>query len=183
MDSFGAKTRLLAGADKGLLLVIFYKGGWCPSCNVQMHDFSVHYTEFSKRGVALVGVSVDKPDYLSTTRNEYSLPFPVLSDPTLVAHSAYHVVDHVSGVGAFMLARMGANLAERSGQDHHNVAIPSLFLVDARHKVRFRHADKDYGTRPSQKQILAAIDAVLASAASGSEASASSATTPAPRVE
>jgi peroxiredoxin len=150
VESGGSKWKLLTGAKHGAVLVIFYKGGWCPSCNMQMHDFSLHYKDYAKRGVSLVGVSVDKPDHATATRTEYSLPFPVLSDPDLVAHKAYKVTEHVSGFGAFMLARMGADLSARSGKDHHDVAIPSLFLIDQKHIVRFRHADPDYSTRPSQ---------------------------------
>jgi peroxiredoxin len=159
LDAKGRTVSMLEGTAKGPVLVVFYKGGWCPSCNYQIHELSSSYAEFERRGVSIVAVSVDGTSFASATESEYHVPFPILSDPDLAAHEAYRVVDDVGAVGAFMLARMGADLAKRSGKSHHHVAIPSLFVVDSTHAIRFRHADKDYGTRPSVKQILAAIDA------------------------
>jgi peroxiredoxin len=160
LDSSGTKTRLLATIGSERRLVVFYKGGWCPSCNRQIHEFGSQFADFKKRGVGIVAISVDTPAYGAKTAKEYGLPFPLLSDSNLVAHKAYRVVDHIGGFGAFMLARMGANLSERAGNDNHDVAVPSLFLVDKQGIVRFAHADLDYGTRPSTAQILNAIDAM-----------------------
>jgi peroxiredoxin len=166
LDSSAMLAHVLDGLSKRYLLVVFYKGGWCPSCNVQIHKFSKGYAEFHKRAVAIVAISVDKPEYGAKTAAEYGLPFPVLSDSDLLAPRAYRVVDHVNGFGAFMLARMGADLKARSGPEHHDVAIPALFLVDADRKVRWSHVDKDYAMRPSIALVLAAIDAVAPSAPS-----------------
>ena len=53
---------------------------------------------------------------------------------------------------------MGADLDDRSGRDHHDVAVPSIFLIDGGGIIRFAHADPDYTRRPTVAAILAAID-------------------------
>jgi peroxiredoxin len=53
----------------------------------------------------------------------------------------------------------GVNLESYSGQTHHEIAVPSLFLIDGAGVVRWAHSDPDYKVRPSTSQILAAIDA------------------------
>jgi peroxiredoxin len=98
--------------------LVFYRGGWCPPCNFQLHELSTHVRDFQKRGVALIVVSVDNPGHAVETAKEYGLDFDVLSDPDRSAHTAYHVIDHLGGMETFMIARMGADLEERSGRSH-----------------------------------------------------------------
>jgi peroxiredoxin len=138
--------------------LVFYRGGWCPPCNYQIHELQTHVNEFKTRGLSLIAISVDNPQHAVATAKEYGLDFAVLSDPQLTAHAAYRVIDHLGGMTAFMLARMGADLEERSGRDHHDVAVASVFLIDAGGVIRWAHADTDYGKRPSPSQILAAAD-------------------------
>ena len=137
--------------------LVFYRGGWCPPCNYQLHELQTSSKEFRRRGVALVAVSVDKPDHAVETAKEYGLDFDVLSDPNLEAHTAYRVIDHLGGMTTFMIARMGADLEERSGKTHHDVAVPAIFLIDSAGVIRWSHADPDYAKRPSVPQILEAI--------------------------
>jgi peroxiredoxin len=54
----------------------------------------------------------------------------------------------------------GVDLESYSGQTHHQIAIPSLFLIDRAGTVRWAHSDPDFKVRPSTDQILAAIDRV-----------------------
>jgi peroxiredoxin len=161
IDPDGRAVNLSDVRAKRSTAVVFYKGGWCPPCNYQIHELAKHHAEFERRGVGIIAISVDKPDYAAATIREYGVPFPVLSDPTLVAHKAFGVVEHVGGASAFMLARMGADLEARSGQPHHDVAIPSVFLVDAEGIVRWAHVDPDYSVRPSVPDLLSAIDRVV----------------------
>ena len=76
-------------------------------CNYQLHELSSHYVDFERRGVAVIAVSVDKPEYAADSKREYGIAFAILSDPDLAAHRAYHVVGHVGGMTAFLLARHG----------------------------------------------------------------------------
>ena len=140
------------------MALVFYRGGWCPPCNFQVHELSRSSSEFRKRGVRLVMISVDNPEHAVATAKEYGLDFDVLSDPELAAHTAYRVIDHVGGTTNFMLARMGVDLEERSGKQHHDVAIPSVFLIDAAGTIRWAHVDPDYTKRPSAAEILKAVD-------------------------
>ena len=158
LDSKGEPVTLSGVRSGRPALLVFYRGGWCPACNFQIHELSGQQAEFRKRGVQVIAISVDNPDHAVATTKEYALAFDVLSDPDLHAHRAYRVIDHLGGVATFMIARMGADLERQSGRTHHDVAVPSLFLIDAPGTIRWSHADPDYAKRPNVSQILAAID-------------------------
>lgn len=160
-DVSGRTQRLADVFGKGATLVVFYRGGWCPFCNLQLHQLSEAQAEFTRRGVQLVAISVDQPGEEARTQAKHGVPFPMLSDSKLVAHGAYHVI-HVPGdAERTALASFGVDLAAYSGESHGEFAVPALFLVDRQRTIRWVHVDEDYQTRPSVTQLLAIIDRTL----------------------
>jgi len=171
MDLRGQPVTLQSARAGRPTALVFYRGGWCPPCNYQMHELSTHAAEFKRRGVSLVAISVDKPDLAAETAKEYGTDIAVFSDPDLEAHMAYNVVDHLGGVATFMIARMGQDLEARSGKKHHDVAVPAIFLIDSDGTIRWSHAEPDYSTRPSVPQVLEAIDRAGIARSSASDGS------------
>ena len=90
-DSQGREARLLDLTKASPVLVVFYRGGWCPFCNAQIHDLTTAYPEFQKRGVGLVAISVDRVYESAETQATYTIPFPVVSDPDLAVPSLFLV--------------------------------------------------------------------------------------------
>ncbi|HEY4245024.1 MAG TPA: peroxiredoxin family protein [Kofleriaceae bacterium] len=159
LDLDGKPTRLADLVAKGPLLLVFYRGGWCPYCNYEIHEMTAAYPEYQKRGVLPVAVSVDVPEEGAKTSATYTIPFPVLSDSRLAFINAFHVANHVDDAMLAKLKGFGVDLEKSSGQPHHTIAIPALFLIDKQGVIRWAHDDPTITVRPSTAQILAAIDA------------------------
>lgn len=157
-DLTGKKQKLSDLFKAGPTLVVFYRGGWCPFCNVQLHDLAAAKADFDKRGIKLVAISVDKPTEEAKTQAKDGVPFPMLSDSKLVAHKAFKVMHATSEDEQKKMASFGVDLGAYSGEAHKSFAIPSVFLVDKGGVVRFAHVDEDYKTRPSPKQLLGIAD-------------------------
>lgn len=158
-DLEGKEVSLASVYAKGPVLLLFYRGGWCPYCNAEIHSLAKAYPEYQKRGVTPVAVSVDLPENGSKTQASWSIPFPVLSDTDAATLDAFHVSRVVEGKELGMLKGYGIDLESASGKAHHKIAIPSLFLIDRGGVVRWAHSDPEYKVRPSTAQLLAAIDA------------------------
>jgi peroxiredoxin len=157
-DLNGNDVSLATLYAKGPILLAFYRGGWCPFCASENHALATAYSEYRKRGVTPVTVSVDKPDQEAKTKATYTIPFPVLSDSDATMIEAFHVVNKVDDATLAKMHSFGVDLESYSGKAHHEIAIPSLFLIDRQGVVRWAHSDPDYKVRPSTAQILAAID-------------------------
>jgi peroxiredoxin len=157
-DLTGKKQKLSDLYKTGPTFVVFYRGGWCPFCNLQLHDLAAAKASFDKRGIKLVAISVDKPSEESKTQAKDGVPFPMLSDSKLVAHKAFKVVHATGEEEQKKMASFGVDLGAYSGESHKSFAIPSVFLVDKGGVVRFAHVDEDYKTRPSAKQLLGVAD-------------------------
>jgi peroxiredoxin len=157
-DLDGNDVALSSQYAKGPILLVFYRGGWCPFCNSEIHALTMAFPEYQKRGITPVAVSVDMPTEEAKLKATYAIPFPVLSDSDAAAIEAFHVVNKVSDEQFAKMKDFGVDLEASSGKTHHEIAIPSLFLVDRGGVVRWAHSDPDFKTRPSTAQILAAID-------------------------
>lgn len=157
----GQQVDIRALAAQGPVMLVFYRGGWCPYCNFQIHELTEAYPEFQQRGVTPVAISVDRVEEGAKTKAMYEIPFPVISDPELVAHQAYHVVQHVDDETLAKLQSYGIDIEQASGRDHHNIAVPSVFVIDRSGAIVWSHAELDYKVRPSASQLLAVLDRVL----------------------
>jgi peroxiredoxin len=157
-DLDGKDVRLSSLYAKGPILLAFYRGGWCPFCSTENHALATAYPEYKKRGVTPVTVSVDTPDAETKTKATYAIPFPVLSDSDATMIEAFHVVNKVDDATFGKMKGFGVDLESYSGNAHHEIAIPALFLIDKTGVVRWAHSDPDFKVRPSTAQILSAID-------------------------
>ena len=157
-DLDGKDVSLSSLYAKGPILLAFYRGGWCPYCSSENHALATAYPEYQKRGVTPVTVSVDTPDAEAKTKATYAIPFPVLSDSDATMIEAFHVVNKVDDATLAKMKGFGVDLESYSGKPHHEIAVPSLFLIDGTGVVRWAHSDPDFKVRPSTAQILAAID-------------------------
>jgi|CXWL01.1.fsa_nt_gi peroxiredoxin len=157
-DAEGREVSLASLSKDGPIMVVFYRGGWCPYCNAQIHDLTRAFPDYQKRGVRPVVISVDQAKESARTQATYSIPFPVLSDPDLAAHRAFRVLHQADTAEFARLKSYGIDLENASGRMHHVIAVPSIFIIDKAGVVRWAHAESDYTKRPSNAQLLAAID-------------------------
>ncbi len=155
----GGTVKLSALYAKGPTLVVFYRGGWCPFCNLQLHELALKNAEFKAAGVNIVAVSVETPSEEAKTQAKHGIPFAVLSDPTLALHTGFKVLHKADEAEVSMLKGYGIDLEAASGQKHHTFAVPAVFLIDKAGIVRWGHAEQDYKTRPTTEQLLAAVRA------------------------
>lgn len=157
-DQTGRVQRLSDLWKEGPILLVFYRGGWCPYCAAQIRELTKAAPEYAKRGIHPVVISVDRVEESAKSQARYAIPFPVLSDPDLEAHRAYRVLNKNDETATATLKSFGIDLEKASGRAHHTIAIPSVFVIDGGGVVRVAHADRDYKVRPSTAQLLSAID-------------------------
>ena len=142
----------------GQLLIVFYRGGWCPYCNLQIRQLTDAWPQFQQRKTLPVLISADKVDASALSQRQYAIPFPVLSDPDLRAHDAFKVSMQLDDKTHLLYKTYGIDVEEWSGRAHHKFAVASAFLIGADGRVRWAHAALDYKQRPSVPQLLGVID-------------------------
>lgn len=138
------RDKLLA---KGALLITFYRGSWCPFCNIALHGLQQHLAEFTSKGVTLVAVSPELPDNSLTTKEKNELEFEVLTDTNNKFARELGIVWQMPDYIKPAFDGFGHDLDKRQGNDEFEVPVPANFLVDRNGTVRNVFVDPDYTKR------------------------------------
>src|ERR1700745_1663356 len=77
---------------KGPVVVTFYRGGWCPFCNLELKAYQAVLPRIAAAGASMVAISPEKPDDTVSTAQKHELSFPVLSDAGQSVGKAFGVV-------------------------------------------------------------------------------------------
>jgi peroxiredoxin len=138
------------------LLLVYYRGGWCPYCNRHLADLQSVETEFARLGIQILAISPDRPEELRQTRGKHGMAYRLLSDSSMVGARRLGLAFRVDD-GTFKRYRKdyGIDLEKSSGERHHQLPVPAAILVDRRGIVRFVHADPDYRHRIDMRTLLA----------------------------
>src|SRR4051812_33227253 len=90
-DAFGRPIRLADAWGKGPLVVIFYRGGWCSYCNLQLRAWQSRAADLAALNATLLAISPQTPDNSMTTAEINALAYPVLSDSSLDAADGFNI--------------------------------------------------------------------------------------------
>jgi len=161
LDPRGTTTTLFEALGDQMSVLVFYRGGWCPYCNITLNTYQAELIpELARRGVALIAISPQAPDGSLSTQEKNDLTFTVLSDPAnQVAKTVGILTAPSSEVRAAQL-ELGLDLTVVNADGTTGLPMPTTVIVDDDHVVRWRDVHPDYTTRSEPNQILAALDAV-----------------------
>jgi len=161
LDPHGATTRLYAALGDRLSVLVFYRGAWCPYCNITLNTYEAELVpELTGRGVGLVAISPQTPDGSLSTLEKNELTFTVLSDPGNQIATAVGILTAPSDEVRAAQLHLGLDLAAVNADGTTGLPMPTTMIVDADRVIRWIDVHPDYTTRSEPEQILAALDAV-----------------------
>lgn len=159
-DARGVPVSSIDLLAKGPLLIMFYRGGWCPFCNLTLRAYQQRLKDFEARGVTFVAITPEQPDASLTTAEKNELAFPVLTDDGLELARKLHIVWKQSDDLVETLNKVGADLEKRHGNDSHDMVIPTTILVDEKGVVRNIFAEADWMQRLEPQEAVNWVNAL-----------------------
>lgn len=156
-NAVGAKIESAALLRDGPLVVTFYRGGWCPYCNLELREYQKLLPEIEDLGAGLVAISPETPDNSLDTQAKNALKFEVLSDVGGKAARAFGLDFRIDGELRAIYERFGNDLAKRNGDDSWLLPIPASFVIDRDGRVAWAHVDADYTARADPREAIAAL--------------------------
>jgi len=140
--------------------LIFYRGGWCPFCTRQLSGLRKIAPELRRLGYQILAVSPDRPKHLRESITKVGLDYRLLSDSDMAAARAFGLAFQVDAATLKKYEGYGIDLEEASGQSHHLLPIPAVFLVNTDGGIRFAFANPDYKVRLKPEALLSAAAGV-----------------------
>ena len=161
-DSQGNQISLNDLLAKGSLVLTFYRGSWCPYCNLQLRALQAKLKEIHALGATLVAISPEFPDD-SMTKNEISqMDFTVLSDQDAKVASQYGVAWEGP---EFLLNHMKSDrqldLKKINNRNSTILPIPATFIIGNDGLVKWTYVNVDYRTRSEPDEIIEALKEIL----------------------
>lgn len=154
----GELVRLNDWISVGPVVVTFYRGGWCPYCNVQLRAYQRLLPELRKRHACILAISPELPEMAREIADSERLDFPLLVDHgNRVAHS-YGIAFQLDAFTRSLYVRLGINLPHRNGDDSYSLPLSATFVIAPDGVVRLAWTDSDYTRRLEPAAILATLD-------------------------
>ena len=150
---------------KGPVIVSFYRGGWCPYCNLELRAYQALLPEFTAAGASLVAISPEKPDDSLSTAEKNALTFEVLSDVGQKVGRAFGLVyDFTEELKS---AYQGFNLdipAKNGTPGEWALPVSATYAIDRDGTIIYANTDVDYRDRADPRDVLNALTRKAAAA-------------------
>jgi len=142
-------------------VLVFYRGGWCPYCNMQLKQLVEVESKLLALGYQLFAISTDKPEKLQETLAKDKLNYTLLSDSKMIGCSAFGIAFKVEEQLVQKYKSYNIDLEVASGETHHLLPVPSVFIVGTDGIIKFSYVNPNYKVRLDPDVMLAAAKAAL----------------------
>jgi peroxiredoxin len=140
--------------SRGPVIVTFYRGGWCPYCNLELRAFQKIMPEIKAAGASLVAISPEKPDDTLSTAEKNALDFEVLSDTGQKVGRAFGLVYTFSDELKSAYEGFGLDIPAKNGADDWALLLSATYVIDRDGTIIYAYTDADYRDRADPLDVL-----------------------------
>ena len=162
----GEQRSLAAMLKNGPVVVTFYRGGWCPYCNLQLRSYQQMLPEVKAAGGSLVAITPELPDASMSTAEKNELEFDVLTDTNAEYARRLGLVFTLPEEVRPIYEKFGINVQAHNGQGQFDLPLAATFVVNTDGIIAFAMATADYTLRAEPSDIVAALESVSGKPAS-----------------
>ena len=153
----GELVNLHSKLNEGPVVLSFYRGGWCPFCNLELQALQALLPEIKSLGASLIGISPETPDNSLATAEKHQLEFDVLSDVGNKTARDYGLIFTVYEEMRPLYLKWGLDVPASNGDDSWELPVPATYIIDSNCIAHAAHIDKDYTKRMEPEEILRAL--------------------------
>ena len=156
-DSLGKPVSSADLLKQGNLVVVFYRGAWCPFCNAYLHKLQTNLPQIKANGGNLVAISVENADRSMAIAKKNELNYTVLSDPNLNVARTFGIVYQLSDVTNEKYKGFGLDLTKYNQTEKPELPISATYVVSKKGEIVYAFIEPDYQKRAEPEAILQAL--------------------------
>ena len=152
-----AKNEVVNSSDilkNGKMIIAFYRGSWCPYCNLELKALQEEISEFKEKNATLVAISPQSPDNSLTVIEKHHLTFEVLTDKDNVFAKQLGIVFELQDFVLPYYHALGIDLSSFNENTNNSLPIPAVFVVNESSKIIYKFADANYMNRIDIDELL-----------------------------
>lgn len=139
------------------VIIAFYRGNWCPYCNIQLRALQQAIPQFEAKGAKLVVIGPEMPDNSLTTKEKNELTFEVLSDIDMITARSLNLVYQLPTELQALYKKFGINLNSNQGNENQELPIAATYVVEQDGTISYHFLEEDYKLRADPQDILNAL--------------------------
>ncbi len=144
--------------DKPVVLT-FFRGGWCPYCNLHLSEMRKAETQLEELGFDIWFISIDKPELLLASLDDPDIGYTIYSDSSLQATRAFGLAFQIDNELVEKYLNWGIDLEKVSGENHHVLPAPATYIIGKDGVINFVYVNPNYKVRLHPDVLLAAANA------------------------
>jgi peroxiredoxin len=153
-DQSGKKVSLKNELKNGSVVLVFYRGQWCPYCNKQLKALQDSLSLIKEKGATLMAISPEKPANIAKTVEKTTATYAVLFDDRLKIMKSYDVAFSVDSTTIEKYKTYGIDFYDANGSNGATLPVPAVYIINKDGIIIFKHFDPDYRKRVTVKEIL-----------------------------
>ncbi|MDX2493491.1 MAG: peroxiredoxin-like family protein [Desulfuromusa sp.] len=159
-DHNGISRPLSEYLNESLVVLTFYRGGWCPYCNLELHALQKSLPQIKAAGAKLVAISPESPDHSLSTREKNDLAFDVLHDKGNHVARSFGLEFILPEELRPIYGNMGIDIPGHNGDTTFKLPMPATYIVNQRGEIIYHFVDADYTKRLEPAKIVAKLTQV-----------------------
>ncbi|GAA3650697.1 peroxiredoxin-like family protein [Flavivirga jejuensis] len=152
-NASGKHVTLYNQLKKGPVILMWYRGGWCPYCNITLQHMQQSLTEFKKYNANLLAITPEVPDSSISTKEKHQLQFEVLSDVDNVVARYYKVVHKLTNAVANVYEK-NFGLSDYNGNTKGELPLAVTYIIGQDKIIKYAFLDADYRNRAEPKDLI-----------------------------
>jgi len=157
-DQSGVEINLKELRKKGPVVIIFYRGNWCPYCNKELTRLQDSLQLITEKGASVIAVTPEASEGINKTIEKTKAVFPIIHDEEMKIAKAYKVAYEVDERTTGRYKSFGTDLLAINQQKLKAwLPVPAVYIVNKDGAVTYRYFNEDYKKRPTIKEILAEL--------------------------
>ena len=157
-DALARAVDLSDRLANGPVVLNFYRGGWCPYCNIELRAYQALLPRLIELGASLMAISPQAPDDALTTVEKNALAFDVLSDHGSQVAESYGLDFELSERLRDIYIDIGNDLTTRNAADEWRLPVPATFVIAADGTIAFAHVEADYRERADPGEVVEILE-------------------------
>ena len=154
IDQAGELVNLRESLKKGPVVLIFFRGSWCPYCNKHISKFQDSLEYVLDKGASVIAVSPQIPEYNNKIVKKTGATFSIIHDRGYQIMDAYYVSFPMNEKTIKRYSTFGKRVDRANGNEDYILPVPATFIIGEDRKIRYIQYDPNYKNRSSVAEVL-----------------------------
>lgn len=154
-DRFGNEIFLDSLLKKGSVIMLFYRGGWCPYCVKQLKELGDSLNLITEKGASVIAVTCENEELIKQTAEKTNSGFDIIHDKDYKIMRDYKVAFKLNRVALKKYKDRGIDIEKVTGDNAHILPVPAMYIINPKGIITYVFFNTDYTQRPPVKTILA----------------------------